>query len=383
MCITTGPAASWMPAERSPRARPKVFSLTPRFSSPQSLFRKVNHLARRPSRRTLGVGVATVATVAGVWAGVAATATPAAGTVSSLGAVSHVGALHPAGHAGALAAPKGSAPSVHATAQGDRHNAPARQAAPHAAPAQRPRKPAAQARAASAQHTRRQAAAQHAARSQHQAAVRSRAPQHSTPAVQHAAAVNHAPAVHSAAAAHTAAVAQHAVAHHATVAHHAARRHGAGPRHRSMPAQPYQIYDSVTPSAIPANHPIATYANGGYAVSPSQVAGRHVLWIDTNGSDPAASALDVEPGDATPSQAASWAASRLTAYPHAQAIIYTMQSQWPAAQAAVATLPTWMQHHIRWWIADPTGVPHILPGASATQWYWGSNYDISTAAPGF
>jgi hypothetical protein len=139
----------------------------------------------------------------------------------------------------------------------------------------------------------------------------------------------------------------------------------------------------VTPAAIPANHPIATYADGGYAVSPSQVAGRHVLWIDTNGSDPAASALDVEPGDATPSQAASWAASRLTAHPHAEAIIYTMQSQWPAAQAAVASLPTWMQHHIRWWIADPTGVPHILPGADATQWYWGPNYDISTAAPGF
>jgi hypothetical protein len=24
-----------------------------------------------------------------------------------------------------------------------------------------------------------------------------------------------------------------------------------------------------------------------------------------------------------------------------------------------------------------------VPGASATQWYWGPNYDISTANPGF
>jgi hypothetical protein len=24
-----------------------------------------------------------------------------------------------------------------------------------------------------------------------------------------------------------------------------------------------------------------------------------------------------------------------------------------------------------------------VPGASATQWYWGSSYDISTAQPGF
>ena len=42
-----------------------------------------------------------------------------------------------------------------------------------------------------------------------------------------------------------------------------------------------------------------------------------------------------------------------------------------------------MQHHVKYWIADPTGTPHILPGAEATQWYWGPSYDISTANPGF
>ena len=46
-------------------------------------------------------------------------------------------------------------------------------------------------------------------------------------------------------------------------------------------------------------------------------------------------------------------------------------------------LPHQMQSRIRWWIADPTGVPHIVPGSSATQWYWGSSYDITTAAPRF
>jgi hypothetical protein len=25
----------------------------------------------------------------------------------------------------------------------------------------------------------------------------------------------------------------------------------------------------------------------------------------------------------------------------------------------------------------------MVAGASATQWYWGSSYDISTASPGF
>jgi hypothetical protein len=144
------------------------------------------------------------------------------------------------------------------------------------------------------------------------------------------------------------------------------------------------MYDSVTPQAIPAHHVIATYATGPFAVPAAQVAGRGLVhWIDTNGTDPRASALDVEPGDATPSLAATWADQKLTAEPHSLATIYTMRSEWPAVQAAVGTLPKWMQARVRWWIADPTGVPHLVPGSQATQWYWGSSYDISTAAPGF
>jgi hypothetical protein len=42
-----------------------------------------------------------------------------------------------------------------------------------------------------------------------------------------------------------------------------------------------------------------------------------------------------------------------------------------------------MRARIRWWIADPTGTPHIVPGSNATQWYWGTGYDESTALPGF
>jgi hypothetical protein len=151
----------------------------------------------------------------------------------------------------------------------------------------------------------------------------------------------------------------------------------------TTPAQPYEIYDSVTPAQIPAGNEIATYADGGYAVSPSAVHGDHVLWIDTNGSDPRATALDVEPGDATPAGAAAWVKAKLTATPGATAIVYTMRSDWAAAKAAVNSLPDHMGNHVQWWIADPTGTPHIVPGAAATQWYWGSNYDITSATPGF
>jgi hypothetical protein len=150
------------------------------------------------------------------------------------------------------------------------------------------------------------------------------------------------------------------------------------------PTKPYVIYDSVTPGSLPANQPAAVYADGAYAASSSQVAGHHsVLWIDTNGSDPNANALDVEPGDATPAGAAQWVQAHLSAQPHSVAIIYTMRSDWSAVQDAVGGLPSWEQGHVRYWIADPTGVPHVVPGSSATQWYWGSNYDVSTANPNF
>jgi hypothetical protein len=147
-------------------------------------------------------------------------------------------------------------------------------------------------------------------------------------------------------------------------------------------AKPYQIWDSVTPSSLPSGKAAAVYANGAYAASASQV-GNHksVLWIDTNGSNPGANVLDVEPGDATPAGAAAWAQQRLAHHPGSVAIIYTMLSSWQAVKDHVAHLPHAQQDNVRYWIADPTGVDHIVPGASATQWYWGPSTDVSTASP--
>jgi len=161
---------------------------------------------------------------------------------------------------------------------------------------------------------------------------------------------------------------------------HAAPAHAAP----AAPAGPHMIYDSTNPTQIPGNqHDIATYADGPHPVSASQTTGRSVLWIETTGSDPKAAVLDVEPGCATPQAAAPWAKAKLSASPNGVARIYTMLSDWPAVKAAISTLPSSMQHRVQWWIADPTGHPHIVPGAQATQWYWGQNYDISSAAPGF
>jgi len=162
----------------------------------------------------------------------------------------------------------------------------------------------------------------------------------------------------------------------ATAAPHASASAASGVQHQA----PYLFYDSATPEDIPAGHEIATYADGPHPTPPSEVAGRGpVLWIDINGSDPAAQVIDVEPGCATPAAAAAWVDQKLTAQPTQLAIVYTTIGEWGQVQADVSALPAWMQHRIRWWIADPTGYPHLVPGSQATQWYWGPDYDISTA----
>jgi hypothetical protein len=109
------------------------------------------------------------------------------------------------------------------------------------------------------------------------------------------------------------------------------------------PARPYIFYDSVTPTAIPWGQRVATYVNGNYQASRASVAGRgQVLWIDTNGSDPWANALDVEPGDATPAGAAQWVYQKVTRQPDSAAIGYTMRSEWQGVKSAIAGLPSWM-----------------------------------------
>jgi hypothetical protein len=152
----------------------------------------------------------------------------------------------------------------------------------------------------------------------------------------------------------------------------------------ARPAVPYEFYDSTDPQTVPAGAEIAVYATGGDPTPAAAVAGRqHVLWIDTLATDPQAQVLDIEPGCAQPSQAPQWVTSHLKQVPGSVAILYTMLSEWPQVQSAVASLPAPERSRIRWWIADPTGSPHIVPGSSATQWYWGPSYDISTALPDF
>lgn len=148
--------------------------------------------------------------------------------------------------------------------------------------------------------------------------------------------------------------------------------------------QTHLMYDSTMPWTLPAHRDVAVYANGHYQAATSQVAGSaQVLWIDVNGSDTSAQVLDVEPGDASPASAARWAKHKLSGSPDTIAVIYTMRAEWQATKDAIGTLPAPLRDRVRWWIADPTGVPHIVPGSQATQWYWGASYDISTVSSDF
>jgi hypothetical protein len=327
-----------MNPERTPAPDQRLISLHPRI--PRFACQKIlsdhtsrladklqpatRYLSQRPRKLVVGTAAATVA-AAGLTAAVAtAGAAPVVGAIGTPGAVSYSGAVHRATHQTASA------------------------------------------RLASDQGARQRTVSQHAA-GKHEAAPKTRhaAPQRTAT---HRAVTHHKVTQHT--------VVRHAASHHA--ARHVIRWH------RAPAPKPYLIYDSTTPSAIPAHRNAAVYATGNYAASPDQMGGRDkVLWIDTTGGDQHASVLDVEPGDATPAAAASWARSRLAADPNAVARLYTFRNEWPAVQSAVQALPQQMQSRIRWWIADPTGVPHIVPGSAATQWYWGSSYDITTASPRF
>jgi hypothetical protein len=380
--------------------------------SSQSVSRTISGLARSRSRVAIGVGAASAAALASVIGVAAGSGGPAVSFAAYHGAgLTSAAAISPASHVTSAAADR-------RPAAGARHTSPVRAGSAAAASPQVASAPAKQQapaadrafaaspQAAPAQGKQQAPAAGSAFAASPQAApalMQQQAPAAGTSLVaspqvaaapsemQARAASANAPGQYSAALPGAARNEPTATASPsaAATAQPAAAQPAAAPAQPApapQPApQPYWMYDSVTPSAIPSfSQAVAVYANGQYAAQPSQVGQRGlVMWIDTNGSDPRADVLDVEPGDATPSQAATWVAAKLDASPNSVAIVYTMRSEWGAVQCAINALPWWMPSHTRYWIADPTGVPHIVPGSQATQWYWGQNYDISTALPNF
>lgn len=142
-------------------------------------------------------------------------------------------------------------------------------------------------------------------------------------------------------------------------------------------------YDSAPHEFPPEARTVSLYVNGLYAWrGPLAHTWERVLWIDVFGTAPGqASVLDVETGDAGPSQVPGWCEERLTAVPDSLLRLYCNISTWETVKKQVATMPALARGRVRYWIANPTGAPHLVPGSAATQWDWGESWDTSSYGP--
>lgn len=145
------------------------------------------------------------------------------------------------------------------------------------------------------------------------------------------------------------------------------------------------MWDSTDPGQIPVGVPIvAGYIDGLYKWPVMQ-------WFRLSSSERVqvtvfgaayVQVCDCESGDLSPVEAASWAVGEL--WYSRRPTIYCNLSTWPYVIQALK-LHGVNQSMIDWWIADPTGVPHLVPGSVATQDRWHSlgqtgplNVDLST-----
>lgn len=146
------------------------------------------------------------------------------------------------------------------------------------------------------------------------------------------------------------------------------------------------MFDAVDLSQIPANPPaVAGYVGGRFPTWSSLVKkfpnAKHVS-IAVNASEDA-DILDVENGDAVPSDAPAWFVRQ-----KARGIrpgFYADVSTMPAVLKALGAVGV-QRDEYRVWTAHFTGVAHIEPGSDATQWTdraLGRNLDESECVPSF
>lgn len=146
--------------------------------------------------------------------------------------------------------------------------------------------------------------------------------------------------------------------------------------------------DSTTPRNIPSdfNAPdrlVAPYIDGAFKWPVAQLRrfSKAVQVTITVTGDPAAMVADVESGDLTPEGFAAWLKARLDAGQRWHGLYSSIDSR-PLVDQAV-TAAGLDPKLFGWWGADPTGHPHLVPGSVATQYLWGTGYDLSVVTPGW
>jgi hypothetical protein len=143
------------------------------------------------------------------------------------------------------------------------------------------------------------------------------------------------------------------------------------------------MYDSVNWQEIPTDALyIAFYGNGKYAADRKAVEAKYpkarCMSIDVIGNDYSAGILDVERYDATPGAVPGWVAGRLEAHPDgALCRVYMNLTTWPEVRKNVSNLSPYQRSFVRYFVADWTGRPHLVPGSDATQYENTSNWDAS------
>lgn len=139
------------------------------------------------------------------------------------------------------------------------------------------------------------------------------------------------------------------------------------------------MFDSVSPSGIPADAAmVAGYVDGVYANIPAMRARfphATVVQVAVSASYPAARGLvlDVESGDATPSQAVAWC--RAYAGPNSDLTVYCDAANWPTVRSAFAAAGV---SEPNYWLASYDGDPTIPAGAVAKQYASNDSYDTSS-----
>jgi hypothetical protein len=140
------------------------------------------------------------------------------------------------------------------------------------------------------------------------------------------------------------------------------------------------MYDSVTPSAIPASaRMVAGYVNGDFAWSRADWARfPHAAQIGINVTGRLADGgtiIDVETGDATTAAIPGWVRGREAAgQMHG---VYCQLSRLPEVQAVLRAVPI----PTAIWVASWTpSVPHQVPGCVATQFVNRASIDYDLSA---
>jgi len=155
------------------------------------------------------------------------------------------------------------------------------------------------------------------------------------------------------------------------------------------------MFDDTNPNLIPKDAlAVAGYVNGNYitwhTVLNKFPKAKHLAIAVTAGVD--AECLDVERGDAIPSQAPAWVKRQITRGVH-RPVVYTSASAVPVLLNALAKAGI-HREDIRLWTAHYTGRAHICGpscgfgnfNADATQYtdrYAGKSLDASICGPNF